>query len=407
MASLLFHATDMASASEIEQSGRFRPGRKGFAGGAIYFSASYDEACCRFKGGKRNPEIVVECEVLLGRIFEAGRWTMNQRKCSAAGYDSVKIVDEEVYAVYDPNRITIRSFRSTEETATELALAPASTAAIQVEWCGRQLGLVSAELHQVIKAASNEFFQTGDVVKAVRKLTCADGDDLGTQVQYGAQGTLVSDPRAGADWSIRWHGRSFRKATVSLDQVAKCEPKEFLAVGDVVTASFDLHGSVGDASVRQVREGALGVLKSFRASGELAVEWVGQSLVTSTVLRDYIQKCKSRGYLRVGDVVKANCDLHYPVSDASGPGMIKRGELGTLKSTDPLTIDWWGRSLGLTAASKDQFVKCHPREYIVSGDVVKAAFDLDYGSIGFSDSEGGIVRTGSLGIVRSGQAAHV
>jgi len=293
---------------------------------------------------------------------------------------------------------------STEEKAAEFALAPASTAAIQVEWCGRQLGLVSARLHQVIKAASNEFVQTGDVVKAVRKLTYTDGDDLGTQVQYGARGTLVSDPRAGADWSIRWHGRRLRTATVSLDQVSKCEPPEFLAVGDVVAASSDLHVSVGDASVRQVREGALGVLKSFQASGELAVEWVGQSLVTSTVLRDCIQKCESRGYLRVGDVVKADCDLNYPVSDASGPGMIKRGDFGTLKSTDPLTIDWWGRSLGLTTASKAQFLKCHPREYIVSGDVVKAAFDLDYGSIGCSDSEGGIVRTGSLGIVRSGQA---
>lgn len=109
---LLFHATDLAAARRIDQSGRFRPGSHGFAGGAIYFSSTAKNACRKHRNGRGNPDIVIQCEVDLGWCLDgAERRTVDCQRCYGLGYDTVKIAKVDVYAVYDPTRIRILKFR--------------------------------------------------------------------------------------------------------------------------------------------------------------------------------------------------------------------------------------------------------------------------------------------------------
>ena len=64
----------------------------GFAGGAIYFSRSPDGACRKYKNGRGNPEILIECDVQLGRCLEAGKHVIGSREeVQRKGFDSVKI----------------------------------------------------------------------------------------------------------------------------------------------------------------------------------------------------------------------------------------------------------------------------------------------------------------------------
>merc|ERR1712194_428832 len=113
-------------------------------------------------------------------------------------------------------------------------------------------------------------------------------------------------------------------------------------------------------------------------------------------------------YMLTGDVVKALQDLQYPATNSSG-GLVRQGHMGTLQSSplvDPLLIDWWGYKLGPASAAKSQVAKCHPREYLREGDVVKADHDLDYSNIGMQDAEGGWVREGSLGVIQGANEDH-
>eukprot|EP00434_Breviolum_minutum_P005200 symbB.v1.2.004585.t1/scaffold261.1/size248783/13 len=83
-----------------------------FAGGAIYFSRSPDGACRKYKNGRGNPEILIECNVQLGRCLEAGKHVIHSREdVQRKGFDSVKIDGLDVYAVYEPWRVTALRFR--------------------------------------------------------------------------------------------------------------------------------------------------------------------------------------------------------------------------------------------------------------------------------------------------------
>lgn len=106
----LYHATDYSAAEQIKESRRFHCGSHGFAGGAIYFSMREDGARRKYRNGKGNPDVIIKCEVDLGRLLQAERHKVNRDTCRAAGYDSVKIQDLDVYAVYDPSRVQILNF---------------------------------------------------------------------------------------------------------------------------------------------------------------------------------------------------------------------------------------------------------------------------------------------------------
>jgi len=110
---MLYHATNYAAAESIYRQRRFRCSLsdKGFAGSAVYFCEKQAETSRRYRGGKHGrPDVVIKCEVNLGTVIEAQRWKVKQESCLARGGDSVKIIGFDVFATYDPDRITIVNF---------------------------------------------------------------------------------------------------------------------------------------------------------------------------------------------------------------------------------------------------------------------------------------------------------
>lgn len=86
---ILYHATSQVAAAGIQRDGRFKCGSHGFAGGGIYFSRNPQGACRKYRNGRGNPEVLIECDVRLGRTLEAERNEMNREKVQQQGYDSV------------------------------------------------------------------------------------------------------------------------------------------------------------------------------------------------------------------------------------------------------------------------------------------------------------------------------
>ena len=104
-----YHATSASAARSIRANG-FRCGRKGLAGGAIYFATSEQHASRKSNNGH---EVVLKCQVTLGRTLtldEDGDPTMTLDKLNGKGYDSVKILRSgDEYAVYEPSRVRVLS----------------------------------------------------------------------------------------------------------------------------------------------------------------------------------------------------------------------------------------------------------------------------------------------------------
>eukprot|EP00435_Cladocopium_sp_Y103_P023837 s2_g5.t2 len=103
---ILYHATDQYAAEGIQRKG-FRCGDHGFAGGAIYFSKNREGACRKYRNGRGNPDILIQCNVDLGKCYEADKHEVDR---VPRGFDSVKIRGLDVYAVYDSRRVNIVSF---------------------------------------------------------------------------------------------------------------------------------------------------------------------------------------------------------------------------------------------------------------------------------------------------------
>mmetsp|Transcript_88831 Transcript_88831/g.240847 ORF Transcript_88831/g.240847 Transcript_88831/m.240847 type:complete len:365 (-) Transcript_88831:524-1618(-) len=106
----LYHATNQQGADGIKRDGRFICGVHGFAGGGIYFSQSELAAERKAKCSGR-PTVIVTCDVNLGNILHADAHSVDKKRTLLQGYTAVKINGYDVYAVYDPDRITILSFR--------------------------------------------------------------------------------------------------------------------------------------------------------------------------------------------------------------------------------------------------------------------------------------------------------
>jgi len=111
---MLYHATNYAAAESIYRERRFRcssSNKSLFAGAAVYFCEEKAETSRRYRGGKHGlPDVVIKCEVNVGTVIEAQRYRLKQKSCFARGGDSVKIIGVDVFATYDPDRITIVNF---------------------------------------------------------------------------------------------------------------------------------------------------------------------------------------------------------------------------------------------------------------------------------------------------------
>eukprot|EP00929_Paragymnodinium_shiwhaense_P001604 TRINITY_DN101845_c0_g1_i1.p1 TRINITY_DN101845_c0_g1~~TRINITY_DN101845_c0_g1_i1.p1 ORF type:complete len:305 (+),score=36.15 TRINITY_DN101845_c0_g1_i1:87-917(+) len=256
------------------------------------------------------------------------------------------------------------------------------------------MGHTSVKVSQVLKAASKDYMQVGDVVRAAHQLSTNSG-----AVQSGTLGTVTSLHSNGSRFTVSWSGAR-RSAAIPSSSIVKCEPFEFLNVGDVVKSCGDLRYKVADAKGDNlVRAGSLGVITWWQEdAGE--VRWAGRSFKTSSVvLAEHIVKCSVEEFKVHGDVVEATRDLTFAVAGSSR-ACVPCGSLGSLRTvaTGGFEVDWWGGA-GCTAVLKTDVGKCHPRQYIMIGNVVKAAFDLDYSDAGISDAAGCIVNQGSLGVV--------
>ena len=106
----LFHATSESAAWSIERDGALYPGNHGFAGGAIYFSQSPEGACRKYRNGQGNPDILIQCRVNLGNCMHAAKHTV---RTPDRGYDSVKVIGVDVFAVYEPWRVQVISYQRT------------------------------------------------------------------------------------------------------------------------------------------------------------------------------------------------------------------------------------------------------------------------------------------------------
>ena len=104
-----YHATNATAARSIRANG-FQCGRKGLAGGAIYFATSEQHASRKSNHGN---DVVLKCQVTLGRTLtldKDGDPTMTLDELNGMGYDSVKILrNGDEYAVYEPSRVRVLS----------------------------------------------------------------------------------------------------------------------------------------------------------------------------------------------------------------------------------------------------------------------------------------------------------
>jgi hypothetical protein len=104
----LYHQTDVASAYNILQTQKMKPGNGGVAGGGIYFATTPE-----LTGHKAHKHgVILEATVALGRIHTleaAGDPKMTLQKLKAMGFDSVCIARPvsrgQEYVVYDPKQV--------------------------------------------------------------------------------------------------------------------------------------------------------------------------------------------------------------------------------------------------------------------------------------------------------------
>eukprot|EP00397_Hematodinium_sp_SG-2012_P023345 GEMP01024248.1.p1 GENE.GEMP01024248.1~~GEMP01024248.1.p1 ORF type:complete len:242 (+),score=47.47 GEMP01024248.1:52-777(+) len=110
---VLYHATTQDAAHQIVADGRFKCGKKGMAGGAIYFGVSPEAVGYKNKftrHGVSTAELAIfTCKVKLGRVKDVEPFChyYTFEKLLGEGFDSVEIVGKEVYAVFNSDQIEI------------------------------------------------------------------------------------------------------------------------------------------------------------------------------------------------------------------------------------------------------------------------------------------------------------
>jgi hypothetical protein len=152
-------------------------------------------------------------------------------------------------------------------------------------------------------------------------------------------------------------------------------------------------------------------------AGKMVVSWSDPHSVLGDcgVESSQVIKCQPHEFVKVGDSVKAACDLDYSTIKVeeskfdSGKGLVKEGSLGVVRMllAGKMVVSWSDPHsvLGDCGVESSQVIKCQPHEFVKVGDSVKAACDLDYSTIKVEeskfDSGKGLVKEGSLGVVRS------
>jgi hypothetical protein len=226
--------------------------------------------------------------------------------------------------------------------------------------------------HRIVEMESHE---TTSMAKLTNTRAKRSKTEEVTPVEAGKMVVSWSDPHS-----------ALGDCGVESSQVIKCQPHEFVEVGDSVKAAYDL-----DYGKSLVKQGSLGVVRSLLA-GKIVVSWSEPHSTHEFVESSQVIKCQPHEFVEVGDSVKAAYDLDY------GKSLVKQGSLGVVRSllAGKIPVVSWSdphSALGDCSVESSQVIKCQPHEFVKVGDSVKAAYDLDYGE--------GLVKQGSLGVVRS------
>ena len=159
-------------------------------------------------------------------------------------------------------------------------------------------------------------------------------------MQKGSIGTLRSleDKK---NYTISWCGRDeFDLTSAPPAQLLKCDPLDFLTIGDTIKAVGTLtYTSLGQS----ITDGCLGTLVSLDDAKKnlWTVAWsnpiiakkannidlaILRSLGAVQAYTSQFRKCTGDEFFQVGDMVKAGQTLTYT------GGVVQKGSIGTLKS---------------------------------------------------------------------------
>jgi len=105
----LYHQTGPTIGPLILAEG-FRPGSRGWCGGAIYFATSPEATVTKAIGADSHTGFMIEAKVCLGKIKMEPKTcdeNMNKAKLAGEGYDTIKFNpgDGDEYVVYSPDRV--------------------------------------------------------------------------------------------------------------------------------------------------------------------------------------------------------------------------------------------------------------------------------------------------------------
>jgi len=105
----LYHQTSLTAGPLILENG-FRPGKRGWCGGGIYFALTPEATFTKAIGLDSSTGFLIEAKVNVGRVRPMSAtcdWTFNGEKLAAAGFDSVSFDpgDGTEYVVYSADRV--------------------------------------------------------------------------------------------------------------------------------------------------------------------------------------------------------------------------------------------------------------------------------------------------------------
>jgi len=194
---------------------------------------------------------------------------------------------------------------------------------------------------------------------------------------------------------VQW---PFGLQTVSLTDIAKCDPQDFWRVGDIVVTSQPL--TVGAIVIPP---GTLGELKTLKTAHENIVDFFGKPIGLTTVSDSWVRKCNPSEFLKAGDFVEATSDL-----DFQGLGVVTVGSLGKLTTLKGRCgyrqVDWgsYGSPVKPICAVRDSHVKKVDDSKLISvGKTVRALKDMHFPKPNGRPNETTLVCEGDFGTIKS------
>jgi len=169
-----------------------------------------------------------------------------------------------------------------------------------IHWWDDNGAKKSAYSHHIKKCKPSEFFMVGDWVKAKHDLTSTQG----VRISKGTLGKLKELRSSDGHWLVKWN--SAGNIHTAQSNIKKCAQSEFISVGDIVKATYQLKWQSGVT----VEKGSLGKLKQMMEDDTWLVEWYGNVGEKQTT-EDGFSKCEPSEYFVKDDVMALVHDLTF------------------------------------------------------------------------------------------------